>query len=231
MRDIARLLASRARPSVRLGLLVAGLWVGPGPAAVAQNTLDVHVVHVYLVGINAVIGRGYRVGVDTVRGLITRQPDGTWKGIATGIVNFTQAIRALGIAVCPQFDYHGTQRLQLTATPARRFNPRSQTILPDTGTPNGGFLALTLTPLDSAQMNSTECLDLHQAGPMAKPMLPLNDSRWDDPVAPYVIGIPRSGVLSYVDLAADTSPDSTWKQYLKEPVMVRAGFYIRVRRR
>lgn len=169
-----------------------------GPA-MAQNTMRVRIVNQYFAYINAGIGTAMRAGSDSVSGTLTLQSNGTWQGVVDAKVRFRQAMRAFGVDACPQTDYEGTQRLQLTATKATGFNAEIQTITYSAGTADGGYLELAVNPVESAAMNSTVCLSLYQDPAYTWALLPLNDARWNQPTSGYIIGFPQSGVLAYTD--------------------------------
>jgi hypothetical protein len=132
-------------------------------------------------------------------GTLTFQSDSTWTGVVEAKVRFKQAMEAFGVAVCPEADYEGSQRLQLSGTKAGGFNPASQTIIYSTGTADGGFLELTVQPVGPPVMNSMDCLSLYEDAAWSFPLLPLNDARWNQLTSGYVIGLPQSGLVVYTD--------------------------------
>lgn len=181
-------------------MLVAGLAALVPQRGQAQDTLEVEILNRYSAIIEAVIGTATRAGMDTFKGTLVRQADGTWQGVVTARAKFVQTMKAFGFVVCKETEYTGEQRLYLTGTPVGDFNRRLQSITPKTGAADGGFLSLTVTPVAVANMSSMDCLTLREDPRWSFPLLPLNDARWTEPTMRYILGMPQSGVLEYDDL-------------------------------
>ncbi|HET9292844.1 MAG TPA: hypothetical protein VFO06_01005 [Gemmatimonadales bacterium] len=190
-------------------VLVLAVLTAPAPLAMAQHTIRIRIENEYLAYLK--LGSfldARRKGTDIVEGTLTLQPDGvTWKGEVEATVKFSQEIKGAGGA-CPMTPYRGSQRLQVTARPASGFNPGSQTITSSSGLVTGGFLALEVEPIGTPRMDpNDECLDMFGNSERGARLLPLNDARWIQPDAGYVIGLPQSGVLEYQDRTVETARD------------------------
>jgi hypothetical protein len=190
-------------PVLVLSLLAAHLTPG-----MAQDTIRIRLANSYAAQIDIGIGKAERSqGADTLQGTLTRQPDGTWKGVVEAKISFNQEMKGILGSACPRQLFQGSQRLRMTGRTVGGFNATVQTISYKSGTA-AEFLLLAIRPVAAAMMTSgdTTCLSMYQyADPTIPfPLLPLNDSRWL-PEAGYPIGLPRSGVLEYRDETTNTT--------------------------
>ena len=192
---------------------VLALFLAPAQLAIAQNTMRLRLENIYMAHLNLGFGSATRAGIDSVNGALTLQADGTWTGVVDARVKFTQELKGLGVVVCPSQEFIITQRLAMVATAVPGFNTETQLITYRSGRADGGFLALEVKPVTRPSIPPGECLDMHNDvpdDPNIIPLLPLNDARWTNPpTAGYVIGLPRSGVLAYVDGTLPCDPDET----------------------
>lgn len=189
-------------PILLRAMIVAGLSAVAPQRGQAQDTLQVWIANSYTVVLKLEIGTAIRGGNDTLDGTLVRQANGTWQGQVTARQTFIQEMNAFGINLCPSKLYTGTQQLTLTGTTVGNVNPRLQLITNMTGTADGGFLSLSVRTTGRANMSSLDCLTLREdvAGGTTFPLLPLNDSRWNEPSTTYIIGFPQSGTLEYTDI-------------------------------
>ncbi len=189
-------------PILLRAMIVAGLSAVAPQRGQAQDTLQVWIENSYTVVLKLEIGTAIRFGKDTLDGTLVRQANGTWEGTVTAKQGFIQEMNAFGINLCPSQSYTGTQQLTLTGTVVGSFNNKLQSITLKTGAPDGGFLSLSVQTDRRASMSSLNCLTLREdvAGGTTFPLLPLNDSRWNEPSTTYIIGFPQSGTLEYDDL-------------------------------
>jgi hypothetical protein len=208
-------------------VLVLSLLTVHGSPGVAQQTIHIRLAETYFAQIDIGIGKAERSGgADTLRGTLTRQPDGTWKGEVEAKVAFVQTMGGILAHGCPRQQFEGTQRLRMSGKTVSGFNSRVQSIS-NQGARAVEFLLLSVRPAAAPNMTKgdTNCLSMYtyEDGSM---LLPLNDSRWL-PEAGYTIGLPRSGVLEYEDNTVDTIggggadlPVKTfarWKVHIERP--------------
>ena len=192
--------------------LVPVLLMAPAQVAMAQSTIQIRIKNAYSVNLNLGFGSATRKGTDYVDGTLTLQPDGTWKGEVDARVMFDQEMKGLGMN-CPMKTFIVTQRLAVVATTVSGFNTASQSVTYQNGSANGGFFALEVKPVAAPSIPPGPCLDMHEFPDPSNPngtlpLLPLNDGRWTNPpTAGYVIGLPRSGVLLYVDGTVACDPN------------------------
>jgi hypothetical protein len=192
--------------------LVLLIFMTPDQSAMAQNTIQVRIKNAYAVNLNLGFGSATRKGNDYVDGTLTLQSDGTWTGELDARVIFEQEMKGLGMN-CPKKTFVVTQRLAVVARTVQGFNTSTQSITYQTGSANGGFFALEVRPVAPPSIPPGQCLDMHNHvpdDPSIIPLLPLNDGRWTNPPdAGYIIGLPRSGVLLYVDGTVACDPTKT----------------------
>ena len=194
---------------------------------VAQQTIHIRLADAYAAQIDIGIGKAERSkGADTLRGTLTRQPDGTWKGEVEAKVSFWQAMGGILGRGCPKQEFAGSQRLSVSGKPVGGFNARVQSISHQSARPVE-FLLLSVRPAAAAAPNMTKgdtnCLSMYTYEDGSQ-LLPLNDSRWL-PEAGYTIGLPQSGVLEYEDKTVDTTGDvdlpvkalGGWKVHVERP--------------
>src|SRR5689334_12337001 len=186
-------------------VLVLSLLTVHGSTGVAQQTIHIRLAETYFAQIDIGIGKAERSnGADTLRGSLTRQPDGTWKGEVEARVTFVQAMGGILGKGCPKQPFEGSQRLRMSGKPVSGFNSRIQTISNQSARPVE-FLLLSVRPASAPNMTKGDpnCLSMYtyEDGSL---LLPLNDSRWL-PEAGYTIGLPHSGVLDYEDKTVDTT--------------------------
>src|SRR5262245_61952038 len=148
-----------------------------------------------------ILGEGQRSGTDIVEGTLALQADGSWQGEVEASVDLTQMLKGLG-QDCPKTRSQGKQRMRVTARPVGGF-ARSQSITYQSGTADGGHLALVFEPTEAPRFDPPgkgPCLDLYQRD--AFEFLPFNDTRWTETQAgsELVIGLPANGVLEYEDV-------------------------------
>jgi hypothetical protein len=214
------------KPCVWL-VLVISLLTMHVPTGVAQQTIHIRLTEAYAARIDIGIGSAERTdGADTLRGTLTRQPDGTWKGEVEAKVSFVQAMGGILGKACPKRQFEGSQRLRMSGKPVSGFNAKVQTISTQRGKPVE-FLLLSVRPAAAPQMTQgdTTCLSMYTY-PDGSQLLPLNDSRWL-PEAGYTIGLPRSAVLEYEDNTVATTGGggvdlpvkafARWKVHVERP--------------
>ncbi|HET7424293.1 MAG TPA: hypothetical protein VFJ92_12060 [Gemmatimonadales bacterium] len=210
----------------RLVLVISLLAVHVSPG-VAQQTIHIRLAEAYAAQIDIGIGKAERSnGADTLRGTLTRQPDGTWTGEVDAKVSFDQAMGGILAQGCPSQPFEGTQRLKMSGKPVSGFNSKVQSI-PQSVRPVE-FLLLSVRPAPAAAPKMTKgdinCLSMYTYEDGSQ-LLPLNDSRWL-PEAGYTIGLPQRGVLEYADSTialGDGGPDlpvkalALWKVHVERP--------------
>ncbi len=187
----------------RLVLVISLLTVHVS-TGVAQQTIHIRLAEAYFAQIDIGIGKAERSnGADTLRGTLTRQPDGTWKGEVEAKVSFDQAMGGILGQGCPKKKFEGTQRLLMSGKSVSGFNSNVQSISHQSARPVE-FLLLTVRPAAAPNMTKGDinCLSMYTYEDGSQ-LLPLNDSRWL-PEAGYIIGLPQSAVLEYEDNTVDT---------------------------
>lgn len=188
------------------------LLMAPAHLAIAQNTIQIRLTNLHRVTLNLGFGSAKRWGIDSVDGTLTLQSNGTWTGEVDARVDFSQEMQGLGMN-CPLKRYVIAQRLAVVATTVPGFSTATQSITYRSGSANGGFLALDVTPAARPSVPPGPCLDMHNYvpdDPSIIPLLPLNDGRWTNPpTAGYVIGLPQRGVLEYTDGTIGCDPAQT----------------------
>jgi len=175
------------------------------PTGAAQQTVHIRLAEAYFALIDFGIGNAERSnGADTLQGILTRQPDGTWKGEVEATVSFLQAMGGIMGKACPKQQFEGSQRLRMSGKPVSGFNSKVQSIS-NQGAGPVEFLLLSVRPAAAPKMTKgdTSCLSMYtyEDGSL---LLPLNDSRWL-PEAGYTVGLPRSAVLEYEDNTVGTT--------------------------
>lgn len=176
------------------------LFVAAAHPAGADDSIRIRLENVYLAYIDLGFIKGSRQGTDIVEGTLTLQANGTWTGDAKATVVITQEMNGFGMD-CPAKTYSGSQRLRVSAKKVKAFVPSTQSLITyRQGTADGGFLALEIKPTTASNLDPDDpCMVLHPIELNGPPLLPLNDGRWTQPDAGYVIGLPLGGVLDYED--------------------------------
>jgi len=193
---------------------------------VAQDTIHIRLAEAYAAQIDIGIGKAERSeGADTLRGTLTRQPDGTWKGEVDAKARFKQVMKGILGQACPERQFEVYQRLRMSGKKVNGFNSAYQTIANQSARPVE-FLLLSVRPAPAAApkmiQGDTTCLSMYTYQDGSQ-LLPLNDSRWL-PEAGYTIGLPRSAVLDYADSTAGNLEDGAvlkafglWKVHVERP--------------
>lgn len=157
------------------------------------------------------LGKGSRKGTDTAVGVLRRQGN-TYVGIVDAAVDSEQTLSGLGQS-CGPATYRGSQKLKVIGHPVDGFNPLVQTVdaATMTGQASNEYLALEYFPetmtshqtslrlpeqmLPDLEISCHTLIDT-QSGIA---FLPLNDTRWTMDGGDYVIRLPSSGTIRYID--------------------------------
>ena len=153
------------------------------------------------------LGGGRRAGKDTLVGDLTKQPDGSFQGVADAEVNMYQELRGpLGMS-CPSKHYVVKQRVRVRTRPATDWNAASSITFDRAAGPgvrSGKFVSLDVTPHEPPSIPSDNCVTMHVFPTSPLELLPLNDGRWTQPGFGYAIELPASGALAWRDYTLDT---------------------------
>jgi hypothetical protein len=193
----------------------------PTAAAPASGGVRISIENEYKAHLNfGVLGKGSRIGNDTIKGVLERQGD-KYVGVVDAHVHSTQTLSGLAggcpNATMPQNTYDDSQQLRVTGHLVDGFNAmfQSPTITPSSA--NTEFLLLEFVPesrtttqpsnRDPFQDTVVNCHTLIETEATANPatgissilFLPLNDTRWTMKGGGYIIALPSSGDLVYTD--------------------------------
>ncbi len=157
------------------------------------------------------LGKGSRDGTDTAAGVLRRQGN-TYVGTVDAAVDSNQTVSGLG-QKCGPATYRGSQKLRVTGHPVDGFNPLVQTVdvATMTGQASNEYLALEFSP-ETMTSHQTSLRPPEQMLPdlviachtlidtlSGIAFLPLNDTRWVMEGGGYVIRLPSSGTIRYID--------------------------------
>lgn len=196
---------------------VAALLLSAGHPAVAADTIRIRIENNYVARLNlGFLVTGEREGTDVLDGTLTLQPNGTWVGTVTAEAHIKkQTLKGLGVT-CPEAKFKGKQPVRMIAKPeAGGFSSGYHAITNQSGRTDAGHLILEVEALadPTIELQEGNCIDMYQARMNGPKLVPLNDARWTQPPYGYIIGLPRSGVLTYDDQthADQALGESHWK--------------------
>jgi hypothetical protein len=185
---------------------------GGGGGGGGSGGLRVSIKNEYVAKLNfGPLGKGSRDGTDTAEGVLRRQGN-TYVGIVDAAVDSNQTLSGL-TGSCGPARYQNSQKLKVIGNPVDGFNPYVQSVdaATLTGQASNEFLALEFSP---------ETMTSHQTSPRLPEQrlpdlvischtlidtlsgiafLPLNDTRWTMDGGDYVIRLPSSGTIRYID--------------------------------
>jgi len=164
-------------------------------------------------------GQAHRTGVDSVKGFLARQPDGTYRGTLRAKVDLYSVHMKFASAAC---DFDGgshvvassAQWLQVVGRPVTSSSWDGFDLAEwgrvRSGSPDSEVVQLTFYPASSPRAWSVWCLtpvqyDDPERGPQGT-YAPFNALNWTDPTVGYPIFTPSSGTLSYSDARGTLDP-------------------------
>jgi hypothetical protein len=163
------------------------------------------------------LGKGSRTGTDKVTGVLDRDGD-KYVGLVDADVVSTQGLTGFAReGTCGPSTYGDTQKLRVAGHVVDGFNAMFQRPTFNVGSPSSEFLLLEFVPetapgqqppnRDPYQDTVVNCHTLIETeatidmpdGTSSILFLPLNDTRWTMKGGGYIIALPASGDLEYVD--------------------------------
>jgi hypothetical protein len=189
--------------------LTATFADGASPASTSGG-IRISITNEYEANIDfGFLGKGSRGGVDVVEGVLNREGS-QYVGVVDAHVVSEQQLRGLGgTGNCGPETYDDSQKLRVIGRHVNGFNTDVQSIVYRIGGSSNEHLLLEFVPdttptLPSRSANGDLIVNCHTliettTARASVVFLPLNDSRWTQPGGGYIVAVPSSGVLEYVD--------------------------------
>jgi hypothetical protein len=209
---ISRLPRLAASWVLAAALAPTGFAATPAP----PGAIKIEITNEYNASLDfGVLGKGTRNGTDKVTGVLDRAGD-SYVGVVDADVVSTQGLSGL-TGTCGPSTYGDTQKLRVTGHVVDGFNTMFQSPTFNVGSPSNEYLLLEFVPetapglqppnrnrFEDTQVNchtliETEATIDSPDGTSSVLFLPLNDTRWTMKGGGYIIALPSSGDLEYVD--------------------------------